>query len=57
VLLGLAPGRRKPEETTLFESLGLAVEDVVAGLDIARRARERSIGTEVPFLDPRGVGG
>jgi len=55
VLLGLAPGRRKPEETTLFKSLGLAVEDVVAGLDIARRARESSIGVEVPFLDPRGA--
>jgi ornithine cyclodeaminase/alanine dehydrogenase-like protein (mu-crystallin family) len=56
VLLGLAPGRRKPEETTLFKSLGMAVEDVVAGLDIARRARDLSIGVEVPFLDPGSLG-
>ncbi|RFU37883.1 ornithine cyclodeaminase family protein, partial [Actinomadura logoneensis] len=49
VLLGRAPGRRSPAETTLFKSLGLAVEDAVTGLRVARRARELGVGREVSF--------
>ena len=31
VLLGRAPGRQSEEEITLFDALGLAVEDVICG--------------------------
>ena len=31
VLLGTAPGRQSDEEITLFDALGLAVEDVICG--------------------------
>lgn len=31
ILLGRAPGRRNDEEITLFDALGLAVEDVICG--------------------------
>ena len=31
VLLGKAPGRQSEEEITLFDALGLAVEDVICG--------------------------
>jgi len=49
VLVGSAPGRRSPDEITLFESLGLAVEDAAAVAHIHRVAGERGIGARVPF--------
>ena len=42
-----APGRRTDTEITIFKSLGMAVEDVVAADLAYRRARERGIGTEL----------
>jgi ornithine cyclodeaminase len=47
VLVGKLPGRQSPEEITLFESLGVAVEDLVAAHDILARARGQGVGTEV----------
>lgn len=47
VLAGSAPGRRDPEELTVFRSLGLAVEDLAAAERALARARELGIGTEV----------
>ena len=44
---GGAEGRRSNEEITLFKSLGLAVEDVVAARLAVARAKELGIGTEV----------
>ena len=38
LLLGLLPGRRSAEEITLFESLGLAVEDLAAARHVWRKA-------------------
>jgi ornithine cyclodeaminase len=49
LLLGAHPGRRADDELTVFKSLGLAVEDLAAAALCAERARERGIGTEVPF--------
>jgi ornithine cyclodeaminase len=49
VLIGAHPGRRGPEELTLFKSLGLAVEDLAAAELAVRRARERGLGVEVAF--------
>ncbi len=37
VLLGRIPGRQSPEEVTLFESLGLAVEDLAVARFVWRR--------------------
>jgi ornithine cyclodeaminase len=45
VVRGTVPGRRWAEEITLFESLGIAVEDVVAADLIYRNATERGGGT------------
>ena len=42
-------GRQSPEEITIFESLGLAVEDLAAATLAYRAARERGIGTGVDF--------
>ncbi len=45
VLLDRHPGRSSPEEITLFKSLGLAIEDVIAGSYIERQARAHGLGT------------
>ncbi len=46
VLLDRHPGRTRPDEITLFKSLGLAIEDVIAGSYIERQARSRGLGTQ-----------
>ena len=49
LLVGSATGRRDEAELTVFKSLGLAVEDLAAAALCTERARERGVGTEVPF--------
>ena len=49
LLVGSHPGRREADELTVFKSLGLAVEDLAAASLCVQRARERGVGTEVPF--------
>ncbi len=47
LLLGRCAGRRTQAEITLFESLGLAVEDLAAAHYLDRVGRERGMGTLV----------
>ena len=47
VIAGAAPGRRGPHDVTIFKSLGLAVEDVVAADLIYRRAVAMDVGQEL----------
>jgi ornithine cyclodeaminase/alanine dehydrogenase-like protein (mu-crystallin family) len=49
VLAGMHPGREHEDELTVFESLGIAVEDLASAELVVRRARERGAGTEVDF--------
>jgi ornithine cyclodeaminase/alanine dehydrogenase len=49
IVAGLMPGRRSEDEITLFESQGIALEDVAAARVVYERARERGIGAELPF--------
>ena len=49
VLAGMHPGREHEDELTIFESLGIAVEDLASAELIVQRARERGVGVEVPF--------
>jgi ornithine cyclodeaminase len=49
VLAGLHPGREHEDELTVFESLGIAVEDLAAAELVVRRAREQGVGAEVEF--------
>ena len=53
VLLGRAPGRRSPQDITIYESLGVCVEDLAAADFLLRRAAETNTGTVV---DWSGVG-
>jgi alanine dehydrogenase len=47
VIAGTAPGRRRPDDVTIFKSLGLAVEDVVAAELVYRRAIALDVGQEL----------
>lgn len=47
VLLGQIPGRQSPEEITLFESVGIAVEDLAAAQLIYQKACRQGLGVEV----------
>jgi ornithine cyclodeaminase/alanine dehydrogenase-like protein (mu-crystallin family) len=49
VLAGTVPGRISPAEITVFESLGLAVEDLAAAEYLEQRALETGTGTTVEF--------
>jgi ornithine cyclodeaminase len=49
VLAGMHPGREHEDEVTVFESLGIAVEDLASAELVLRRARERGVGVEVDF--------
>lgn len=48
VLIGRYPGRRKPEQITLFKSVGVALGDVAIAARIYELARQQQIGREVP---------
>jgi alanine dehydrogenase len=47
VVEGRVPGRQSPQDVTIFKSLGLAVEDVVAADLAYRRALGRDAGQEI----------
>ncbi|MCA1584815.1 MAG: ornithine cyclodeaminase family protein [Acidobacteria bacterium] len=47
VVLGRVPGRSSDEERTIFKSLGMAVEDVIAADLVFRKAVETGAGTEL----------
>lgn len=49
VLLGQNPGRRSPDEITLFKSLGLAIEDLASAQVIYAKAQTHNIGARVDF--------
>jgi alanine dehydrogenase len=47
LIAGKVEGRRSPRDVTIFKSLGLAVEDVVAADLVYRRAVEQDAGLEL----------
>ncbi|MEF8775062.1 MAG: ornithine cyclodeaminase family protein [Haloarculaceae archaeon] len=50
VVAGTAAGRSGPDEVTLFDSTGLAIQDVAASHVIYEHARERGVGTEFTLV-------
>ncbi len=49
VVAGRVPGRLSTEGVTLFESMGVALEDIAAADLVYRKAKEQGIGVELPF--------
>lgn len=49
VIVGQHPGRRQPEDITLFESQGMAIQDISLAVRLEALAREKGMGVELPF--------
>jgi ornithine cyclodeaminase len=47
VINGTRAGRATPEQVTLFESQGMAIQDLIIAAELARMAREQGLGVEV----------
>ena len=45
----VVPGRRAADEVTVFESLGLAIEDLAAAHAVYRSAQTSGAGVELPM--------
>ncbi|HEX5635267.1 MAG TPA: ornithine cyclodeaminase family protein [Gemmatimonadales bacterium] len=54
VLTGKVPGRSTPGDVTIYESLGIALEDLAAAHFIHARAREAGAGTWLEWGGPAG---
>jgi ornithine cyclodeaminase/alanine dehydrogenase len=50
VVAGTRPGRESPEEITVFDSTGLAVQDVALARLVYEQARQQNAGIEVDFV-------
>jgi alanine dehydrogenase len=50
IVAGQAPGRDEPDDITLFESLGIGLEDVAAAGLVYALAHERGLGQTLEFL-------
>lgn len=48
VVIGRHPGRAGADDITLFESQGLAVQDLAVAVRVVAAARERGLGVETP---------
>ena len=51
VLTGQRPGRTSDRDITLFESHGMALQDLYTGRHVLDRARELGIGVDLPIGD------
>jgi len=47
VIAGSRPGRTSAEQVTLFESQGMAIQDLIIAAELARLAREKGMGSEL----------
>jgi len=50
VVAGKVPGRSSEEEITVFDSTGLAIQDVATATRVHQKALEMGIGTKLPYL-------
>lgn len=53
VIIGRHPGRGTPEEITLFESQGMAIQDIALAVRIEALALERGLGIQLPYGDSK----
>ena len=49
VIIGRHPGRSTPTEITLFESQGMAIQDIAVAVRLEAMAREKGMGVELPY--------
>jgi ornithine cyclodeaminase len=51
VIAGRVPGRTAKDDITLYESHGMALQDIYVGARVLALARERGIGVDLPIGD------
>ncbi|HML06091.1 MAG TPA: alanine dehydrogenase [Methanobacterium sp.] len=51
VIIGSVPGRTSDEEITVFDSTGLAVQDIVTAWNVYEKAVKQGIGQKMNFLE------
>ena len=49
IIIGQRAGRRSTEQITVFESQGMAIQDLAVGLRVLAAAREHGLGVELPL--------
>ena len=49
VIIGRHAGRTSAEQITVFESQGMAIQDLAVGLQVLAAARKRGLGVELPL--------
>jgi ornithine cyclodeaminase len=49
ILVGARPGRSDPRQITLFESQGMAVQDLALAVRLVALARQMGLGAELPY--------
>lgn len=49
IIVGRAPGRSTNEDITLYESHGMAVQDIYVGAGLLAIAREQGVGVDLPI--------
>jgi ornithine cyclodeaminase len=49
VISGALPGRRSPEDVTIYKSLGAIVQDLASGWEVYRRAKAEGAGVTAAF--------
>ena len=47
VIAGTRPGRTSAQQITLFESQGMAIQDLIIAAELAKLARAQGVGTEI----------
>ena len=51
VIINETPGRESDDDITIFDSTGLAVQDIVTAWNVYRKAVKNNIGQKINFLD------
>ena len=57
VVCGTRPGRTSGEQITLFDSVGLALQDMATAHLVIARARRAGVGTDIELHGGSGEGG
>ena len=52
IVSGQIPARQKPEDITIFDTIGTGAEDVAMGAYVLKLAKEKGIGVELPIPPP-----
>lgn len=51
IIVGRLPGRTSPTQITLFESHGMAIQDLALATHVLQRAKQQGLGIPLPFGD------